>query len=251
MVGRGLTGYDDDDSFMIIGIVGHEEIAMNKVCERPGIYTVAGTPDEVRRKLGGSQAEHVLALSFAHLNPASLQPLVDNIRDVTTSLFDLLSRRSDQATMQRLAEALVPQAPVSPRLLKEAAMLVTARKAVLESGDWLTAAEVAQLAGFSPRNPSAQPNRWKKQGQIFAIQHHGVDYFPAYGLAADTGFRPHKALAQIIEIFDGHKDAWGMAYWFLADNGFLGGRRPQDLLADDPDRVIAAAQDEVAGVGHG
>ncbi len=139
----------------------------------------------------------------------------------------------------------------APRLLKEAAMLVRARKAVLESGDWLTAADIAQLAGLSTRNPSAQPNKWKKQGQIFAIHHGGVDYFPGYGLDRDTGFRPVKALARIIKPFDGHKDGWGMAYWFRSDNSFLGGKRPQDLLASEPERVVEAAMDEVQEITHG
>ena len=130
-------------------------------------------------------------------------------------------------------------------------MLVAARKAVLASGDWLNAAELAQLAGLSPRNPSAQPNKWKKQGQIFAIHHNGVDYFPGYGLDPDNAFRPLKALAGILLVLAPHKDGWGMAYWFMSANGFLGGQRPQDLLRTDPDRVLAAARDEVMGVLHG
>jgi hypothetical protein len=101
------------------------------------------------------------------------------------------------------------------------------------------------------RNPSAQPNKWKKAGQIFAIRHAGVDYFPGYGLDAGAGFRPLKPLASVIEVLAPHKDAWGMAYWFRSDNGMLGGRRPQDLLADAPERVVAAARDEVQPVAHG
>lgn len=159
--------------------------------------------------------------------------------------------RHGRESPKRLAEVLVPRTPLSPRLLKEAAMLVQARKAVLESGDWLTAAEVAQLAGQSTRNPSAQPNTWKKQGQIFAITHNRVDYFPGYGLDREAGLRPLKAMAKVIEIFAGHKDGWGMAYWFRSDNSLLGGKRPQGLLAIDPDRVIEAALDEVQGIAHG
>jgi len=59
------------------------------------------------------------------------------------------------------------------------------------------------------------------------------------------------SVADVIGILAGHKDGWGMAYWFQSVNGFLGGKRPQDLLATDPDRVIAAARDEVLGVLHG
>ncbi|KPA88153.1 hypothetical protein PF66_05385 [Pseudomonas asplenii] len=42
-----------------------------------------------------------------------------------------------------------------------------------------------------------------------------------------------------------------MAYWFRSDNSMLGGKRPRDLLACAPDRLMAAAQDEVLGVAHG
>src|SRR3546814_20978537 len=114
-----------------------------------------------------------------------------------SSMLEVLRERQDRESLERLAEVLVPRTPPSPRLLKEAAMLVQARKAVLESGDWLSAADIAQLAGLSTRNPSAQPNKWKNQGQILAIHHGGVDYFPGYGLDQDTGFRPATAQATI------------------------------------------------------
>ncbi len=87
-------------------------------------------------------------------------------------------------------------------------MQVRARKGVLESGDWLTAANIAQLADLSARNPSAQPNKWKKQGLIFAINHGGVDYFPAYGLDRDAGFSPTTA-SQSYPVFPfGSDDGW-------------------------------------------
>ena len=41
-----------------------------------------------------------------------------------------------------------------------------------------------------------------------------------------------------------------LAGWFLAVNSVLGGRRPQDLLATKPERVIAAAQDEMDAVAR-
>jgi len=130
-------------------------------------------------------------------------------------------------------------------------MVADARKAVLESGDWLTAAEVARVAGFSTTNPSAQPNKWRKDGQIFALRHCGVDYFPGYALDPSADFRPVKALAKVLDVFRGKKDDWGLAYWFASVNSLLGGKRPQDLLIGQPDRVVAAATDKVAGVLHG
>jgi len=224
---------------------------MSAVADHSGVSTLIGTPKQVQARLGRSHADRVLVLSFAQIQPTVFDVLAENFTNVASSLFELLRERHDRESLERLAEVLMPRRPPSPRLLKEAAMLVQARKEVLESGDWLTAAEVAQLAGLSTRNPSAQPNKWKKQGLIFAISHNGVDYYPGYGLDRDAGFRPLKAMAKVIEAFGGHKDGWGMAYWFRADNSFLGGKRPQDLLAPAPERVIAAAQDEVEQVAHG
>lgn len=220
--------------------------------EHPGVSTLIGTPKEVTVRLSKSHAKHVLVFSFEHQNHSGTKILMENLSNMASSMFGLFQQQhQSRATLERLAEALVPSTPAPPRILKEAAMLIKARKAVLESGDWLTAAQLTQLAQLSTANPSAQPNKWKKAGRIFAIRHNGVDYFPAYGLDKDEGFRPLKALAQVIEVFDGHKDGWGMAFWFLSANSFLGGKRPQDLLATQPERVIAAARDEVQGVEHG
>lgn len=224
---------------------------MNVVVDHPGVSALVGTLKEVQARLGRSHGDRVLVLTFDHIKPDVFQALAENVTNVASSMFDVLLERKDRESLERLAELLVPRTPPSPRLLKEAAMLVRARKAVLESGDWLTAADIAQLAGLSTRNPSAQPNKWKKQRQIFAIHHGGVDYFPGYGLDRDTGFRPAKALAKIIETFEGHKDGWGMAYWFLSDNSFLGGKRPQDVLASAPERVVNAAMEEVQEIAHG
>jgi hypothetical protein len=130
-------------------------------------------------------------------------------------------------------------------------MTAEARTAVLESGDWLNAAQIAGMSGVSANNPSVQPNKWKKNRQIFAVRHRGVEYFPRYALDPSTGYRPVKGLARVLGVFRGRKDDWGLAYWFASVNGFLGGTRPQDLLIDQPDRVVAAAEDEVAGALHG
>ena len=224
---------------------------MGFIAGHPDLCTLAGTPRDVQAQLGSSHAERVLVLGFRQIKPGAFETLAENFVNVASSMFEALQRRQERESLEHLVEALVPRTPASPRLLREAAMLVKARSAVLESGDWLTAAEVAQLAGLSTRNPSAQPNKWKKQGLIFAISHHGVDYFPGYGLDQDAGFRPLKAMARVIAAFAGHKDAWGMAYWFRSDNSLLGGRRPQDVLATEPERVIEAALDEVQGIVHG
>ena len=72
----------------------------------------------------------------------------------------ILARRRTEA-MQSILELLVPQVPPPQHMLLEAPM-TEARKAVLESGDWLTAAQIAEMVGFSSNNPN--PSRTSGRG---------------------------------------------------------------------------------------
>ena len=129
-------------------------------------------------------------------------------------------------------------------------MVLEAKTAILNSGDFLPASEVAKFEGFSAGNTPLQPNKWKRNRDIFVIQHGDEDYIPLYALNPDD-HRPRRQMAEILRIFGDAKDGWGLAFWFAALNSFLDDERPQDVLAVDPDRVIAAAKDEMAGVQHG
>lgn len=225
---------------------------MSLIEQHAGVSTLIGTPKEVKTRLGKSQANQVLVVSFDNIsNLRVLSTLTENISTVASTMFEVFKERQEKQSLEILVGSMLPKAPASPHLMKEAAMLLQARKAVLESGNWLTAADVSQLAGLSSTNPSAQPNKWKKSGQIFAIHHNGIDYFPDYGLDRNTQFRPLKALSDVLKIFADHKDGWGIAFWFLSVNSFLGGQRPQDMLAKHSERVIEAARDEIEGIEHG
>ena len=216
----------------------------------PGVGTLAGTPLEIGKQLQRSGAERAIALTFTHESERTVRAIADALGSLAPMVAGLIKQRQREA-LDKIVDALVPTVPLPEHMLVEARMAARARGEVLASGDWLSAAQVAELAGFSTTNPSAQPNKWKKDGQIFAIRHQGLDYFPAYGLDADAGYRPLKALPPILAVFGGEKDGWGLAYWFASANSFLGGKRPQLVLAKSPARVLAAAADEMAEIAHG
>jgi hypothetical protein len=130
-------------------------------------------------------------------------------------------------------------------------MLTNARQAVLASADWLTAAEVAQRASGSPTDVAISAERWQREGRLFAIRPGEVDYFPGYGFDPRDGYCPTKAMCEVLATFACSRDGWGLAYWFASVNSYLGGQRPQDLIATDPERVVAAAKVEMEGVIHG
>lgn len=223
---------------------------MTTLHDVPSLPTLVGTPQEVRIRLDSSKADQVIVVPLERSNARHADLMAHTLANIV-SFIDLTLRGQSEQMIKALVDALVPRVPPTPSLLKEAAMVARSRNAVLESADWLTAAQVAELAGLSASNPSTQPNKWKRQKQIFAITHNGVDYFPGYGLDPDTGYRPRKALKPVLDVFGEHKDGWGLAYWFLSANSFLGGKRPQDVLASEPERVIAAAEDEIKEINHG
>ncbi|MBE0152773.1 hypothetical protein [Serratia sp. PL7] len=223
---------------------------MTTLHDVPSLPTLVGTPQEVRIRLDSSKAEQVIVVPLERSNARHADLMAHTLANIV-SFIDLTLRGQSEQMIKALVDALVPKVPPTPSLLKEAAMVARSRNAVLESADWLTAAQIAELAGLSASNPSTQPNKWKRQKQIFAITHNGVDYFPGYGLDPDTGYRPRKALKPVLDVFGEHKDGWGLAYWFLSANSFLGGKRPQDVLASEPERVIAAAEDEIKEINHG
>ena len=55
-------------------------------------------------------------------------------------------------------------------------MLIDAKSTILKSGDFIPAGEVSKLGGYSRTNPSVQPNKWKRNRSIFAIEHKGMTF---------------------------------------------------------------------------
>jgi hypothetical protein len=214
--------------------------------EHPAI--MVGTPPEVIQLLNRTTAQHALAVTLTSNEQMHLFEQL--IRRITEFLPQLVRQRQHEA-VEKIVNALLPEVSISEAALAQARMMVEAKTTILNSGDLVPAGEIAKLAGYSANNPSAQPNRWKREGAIFAIHYKGIDYYPLYALDPNENYRPYKQLAEVIRIFAGSKDSWDLAFWFAGLNSFLDDKRPQDVLARHGDRVIAAAWDEVEGVQHG
>ena len=244
----GYLEYDENKVTKII-----KQIAMNSSFKHPeqfGVAAITGSPDEVRRQLDGINVEQVVAFTVQSGSAREAASIVETLGNLAPFLRNILATRH-QHTLEAIVEALVPKMVPEPHELKEAAMLARARTAVLKTRDWMSAPQIAEVAGFSTTNPSVQPGKWKRARAIFAIRHNGVDYYPTFGLDPGNGYRPLKSMAAIIQVLAVMKDGWGMAYWFQSANSFLGGQRPQDLMASAPQRVLAAAEDEVQEIAHG
>jgi hypothetical protein len=208
---------------------------------------MSGTGHDVIEFLHKSPNRRTVAVSFADDEQvAAAESVFQRVAEFLPQLIE--QRQAD--TLKKFVSIFLTDVAPSKAAREQARMLIDAKTAILNSGDFLPASEVAKIAGFSASNPSVQPNKWKRNRDIYAIQQGRDDYFPLYALNPDD-HRPRKQMAEILRIFGDAKDGWGLAFWFAALNSFLDDERPQDVLAIDPDRVIAAAKDEMAGVQHG
>lgn len=208
---------------------------------------LSGTGREVVRQLNRSPERRTVAVTFANDEQGAAAERV--IHQVVEFLPQLIQERQEE-TLKKVVNVLLTDVTPSKAAREQARMLIEAKTAILNSGDFLPATEVARLAGFSSTNLSVQPNKWKRNREIFAIQHGREDYLPLYALD-DADHRPRKEMAEILATFGEAKDGWGLAFWFAGLNSFLDEERPQDVLATDPERVIAAARDEMSEFEHG
>ena len=130
---------------------------------------------------------------------------------------------------------------------REQQMLEIAKKAILDSGDFLSQDQTAQRLDLPPM----RLDEWEAEGQVFSIQHAGGLLFPTYAFQANDGHRPAPGLKAILDVLRAMKGGWGIASWFASSNAFLGGRRPQQMLCSDAEKILLAANEEVSGITHG
>lgn len=134
---------------------------------------------------------------------------------------------------------------------RERKMVELAKAHILSCGDFLLVQDLANHLGIHAGILSTALKEWEANHRIFSIEHDGFRLFPAYGFPPHGGDSPIPGLMDVLSILCPMKDGWGLSFWFISPNGFLGGERPQDLLSIDVKNVILAAHDEAVGVTHG
>jgi hypothetical protein len=131
-------------------------------------------------------------------------------------------------------------------------MLEDAKSSIRASGDFRAVPEIAKLLRVEINDLDQQLHDWKVRREIFSIQD-GTrrELFPVFGFDSKCGLQVSEAIPGVLEIFRGKLSDWGIAAWFIAGNSYLDGESPKDLVERNPNRVIAAARDEMNGVSHG
>jgi hypothetical protein len=118
-----------------------------------------------------------------------------------------------------------------------------ARRAFLAEFGTLTSREVAEFAGSRAKNRAALANRWKAAGQIFAVEAGGQTLFPAFQFSRNDG-QPRPVIAEILAALQPRFSGWQTALWFTGRNGWLGSRRPVEVLEAEPGAAAEVARRE-------
>jgi len=190
-----------------------------------------------------SQAHPAAALSVRGQEPRLaklyrfLDSLPDPVNDASVNVAEPVAVQDmvDQAPIRR------PD-PVAERLQQRAV------QQVLSGTTWLSSKEVGEQADPAAKNKHALASRLLGQRRVFAIHRRGQYEFPRYQF--DPLGQPIDAVAGVLGIFDGYTP-FRIASWFESTSSELGGRRPREVLADDPHAVLDAAKAHVRGAVHG
>lgn len=130
-----------------------------------------------------------------------------------------------------------------PASWEQARRNLAMRRRILEEFGALSAAELGKWATPGAANPHQYASRLRRANRVFSVPFEGRTLF--LGFQFDEDGRPLPALADALASLRkrlGDSD-WSIASWFSAPNPHLPSKaRPVDLLAENPEAVIAAAR---------
>lgn len=184
----------------------------------------------------GASARDVLLLVTEGEESAALTPAL--LERVSTAVLRLAEERRERAidTLVALHLEGLGRPDVEQDLIDDNAQL---RAHLLAELPMLTAPEIRARTGARSRNPSEPASRWKREGRVLAVPHHGADRYPAFQF--DPAGEPRPAMRVVLAALPPTLAPWPRLAWFASGNGWLDGRAPMEAL-DDPAAVTLAAQ---------
>lgn len=130
-------------------------------------------------------------------------------------------------------------------------VLARAKEEILAGEHFHTAEGLAQLQGKKTIEFKLLLEETKARGDIFSIELQGRAFYPDYAFSDDADATLLTSMGQLIRVLKPTRGGWGIAFWFRSPNNFLGGRRPEDVLLQQSQKVLAAALQEVSETMHG
>lgn len=181
--------------------------------ERPGDWTLIGTPDAELTEL--------------------LRRVVARLPSMAAMHRQALTERNIELMIESILPDM-PRADIWAQLEIDNARL---RADYLQETRMLTGSEIRAGSGLNPKNASEPASRWKREGRIFAVRHGGRDLYPAFQF---NDGQPRRVIKDILAQIPASLTPWQIALWFASGNGWLDGATPEERL-DAPGEVVEAA----------
>lgn len=202
---------------------------------------VVGSSESVSKQRSPSEAANLLAQMLEQAEGATT-PWEQNVLlifadVVTTWHFDRPLESALES--QEVSEIGMPEG-MPPELLSR---YEKARESAVKEFGLLRSEDLARAIHSTAENVSLVASKWRRKGEIFAVNYGGKPGYLAFQFDPVTG-RPKPVIAQIIERFPPNTDGWRLALWLTSANPRLANRRPVDVLDKDPDKVIETAKGE-------
>ena len=99
----------------------------------------------------------------------------------------------DKRMTERLVSAMFTRNTVSPAAAQQARRNAEARQELIDEFGLFDSDQLAEMAGSKAKNRSATASRWLAERRVFAVEHLGHRYFPAFQFGIDS--RPDRSSA--------------------------------------------------------
>jgi hypothetical protein len=156
-----------------------------------------------------------------------------------------------RSTMEELVVKLMPAVPRVPDAgwTEQARRNAELRAHFLGKFQILDAAQVAKLSGSKASNPRAVASRWAAAGRIFGVPVGAQVLYP--GFQFDGTGQPRPAVAKVLEVLWPLKlSPWAGALWWDTGSDVLDWQAPAEVLPQDPEAVVLAAQADARTLGR-
>lgn len=196
---------------------------------------------------------------LADIDPVTRAP--DEFLERLGAVFDEVPAFSDRRwelivameTMLSAEETVSAMAGGTGRLIAdlrlEQSLKAEVRRSVFAE-PMLTAEAVAAALGSHSVNPRQYANTKRRRGELLGLPVKNRYLFPAFQIDAGRS-RMVPVVARVNGLLLAPEDPWGVASWWFSVNGWLGRKRPADLVGDDKNAaaVLEAARAEVEPIG--
>jgi hypothetical protein len=113
----------------------------------------------------------------------------------------------------------------------------------------LRATEPADLSEPESRGRRAAASHWASARRIFGVDLSGQVLYPEFQF--DEAGQPRAAVAEALEALRPLRlSDWALALWWGTGSEALGWRAPAEVLAEEPEGVVAAARLDASSLGR-